>query len=239
MVTAQTTPNASAPSRNGRGQPAAPSAAQLVMLTDPRSPAAEAYRTLRINVQFANVDHDTRLVAVTSAGAGEGKSTTVANLAIAIAEGGDRVIVVDADLRRPSLHQAFGLPNREGLSSAMLADDGRLALQDTQVAGLRLLTSGPLPPNPLELLGSKRLDRVLDALRREADVVLFDTPPAAGLADAPILASRVDGVILVVGAGRTRRDLAKQSKEHLERVNARILGVVLTGVRPDNAIYGY
>jgi non-specific protein-tyrosine kinase len=208
-------------------------------LTDPRSAAAEAYRTLRTNIQFASLDREIRTVAITSAGAGDGKSTTLANLAIAMAEGGHRVICVDADLRRPGLHTLFGLSNREGLTTAVLGDDTWLPLQDTPVPGLRLLASGPLPPNPAELVGSRRLDRVLRLLREAADYVLFDTPPAAALSDAATLAARVDGVILVIGAGRTKRDLARRAKEQLERVKAHILGVVLAGVRADTSLYAY
>jgi capsular exopolysaccharide synthesis family protein len=226
-------------SPNGRSAAPALGAAQLVLLTDPRSAAAEAYRTLRTNIQFASLDREVRTIAITSPGAGDGKSTTLANLAIAMAEGGHRVIVVDADLRRPGLHTLFGLANREGLTTAVLSDDTRLPLQDTPVPGLRLLTSGPLPPNPAELVGSRRLDRVLSLLRDVADYVLFDTPPAAALSDAATLAARVDGVILVIGAGRTKRDLARRAKEQLERVKAHILGVVLAGVRTDTSLYAY
>jgi capsular exopolysaccharide synthesis family protein len=226
-------------SRNGRSAAPAVDAAQLVMLVDPRSAAAEAYRTLRTNIQFSSLDREVRSIAITSAGAGDGKSTTLANLAIAIAEGGHRVIAVDADLRRPGLHALFGLDNREGLTTAVLDDHTRLPLQDTPVPGLRLLASGPLPPNPAELVGSRRLDRVLRQLREAADYVLLDTPPAAALSDAPTLAARVDGVVLVIGAGRTKRELARRAKEQLERVQAHILGVVLAGVRLDTALYGY
>jgi non-specific protein-tyrosine kinase len=209
------------------------------MLADPRSGAAEAFRTLRTNVQFSSLDRPARAIAITSSAAGEGKSTTLANLAIAMAEAGQRVIAVDCDLRRPQLHSLFGLPNREGLTTAILDEKGGLPLQQTGVPNLFLLSSGPLPPNPAELVGSQKLDVMLDQLREHADYVLFDTPPAAALSDAATLAARVDGVILVVGAGKTRRDLARRAKEQLDRVNARILGVVLTGVRDAEALYTY
>jgi capsular exopolysaccharide synthesis family protein len=225
-------------SRNGRTSPST-APAPLVMLSDPHAPAAEAYRSLATNLQFSSLDQPVRTVVVTSAAPGEGKSTTVANLAIALAEGGRRVIVVDADLRRPGLHALFGASNREGLTSALIGDQPQLPLQDTAVPGVRILASGPLPPNPLEVLGSRRLDQVLALARSQADFVLVDTAPAAALADAWVLAPRLDGVLLVVSAGRTRRDLARRAKEQLERVNARILGVVLTGVRVDDRLYAY
>ena len=209
------------------------------MLSDPRSPVAEAFRTLRTNVEFSGVDRRLQTIVVTSPSAGEGKSTTVANLAVAMAEGGKRVVAVDADLRRPGLHDLFGVSNREGVSSAVIGDVAVLPLQETSVPGLRLLASGPTPPNPAELLGSQRFQALVDRLRAEADYVIFDTPPAAALSDAATLAARADGVILVVGAGRTKRDVAQRAKEQLERVNAHILGVVLSGVRADASLYAY
>ncbi len=227
-----------APSRNGR-TPGDGSPSQLVMLTAPHSAAAEAYRSLSVNLQFAGEERPVRLVGITSAGPNEGKTTAVANLAIALAEGGRRVIAVDADLRRPTLHTLFGLPNREGLTNAVLSDESALPLQETLVPGLRVLASGPTPANPTEVLASPRLDRVLSRLVDEADFVVLDTAPAAALADTPVLAPRLDGTVLVVGAGRTRRDRARQAKEQLERVHARILGVVLTGVRADTRLYAY
>lgn len=227
------------PSRNGHVGATEKSAPHLVMLVQPQSPAAEAYRTLRVNIQFSSVDQRVQMLAVTSAQAGEGKTTTVANLAIAMAEAGAHVIAVDADLRRPALHTAFGLDNDAGLTTAVFSDGEELPLHDTPVPGLRVLTSGPLPPNPGELVSSKRMERILAGLRTQADVIVLDTPPAAALSDAATLATRSDGVILVVGAGRTRRDHARRAKEQLERVHARILGVVLTGVRADESLYTY
>jgi non-specific protein-tyrosine kinase len=135
---------------------------------------------------------------------------------------------VDADLRQPTLHSLFGLSNQAGLTDAV-AGSGPPPLQDTGVPGLRLLASGPLPPSPVEVLASRGLDRVLGwLLDNEAELVLFDTAPAVALADAAVLSPRLDGVLLVVRAGRTKRDLARQAREQLERVNARLLGVVLT-----------
>lgn len=209
------------------------------MLTEPQSPAAEAYRTLAVNLQFTGVEDAVRTIIVTSPGPREGKTLLVANLAIALAEAEHRVIAVDADLRRPGLHQLFGLDNHAGLSTAVLDDGQSLPLQETPVPGLRLLAAGPPPPNPTELLASRRMGTVLAALSEAADFVLLDSAPVAVLADTAVLAPRTDGAILVVGAGRTRRDLARQAKEHLERVRARILGVVLTGAPADPKLYAY
>ena len=224
-------------SRNGRG--AAPtSAAGLVMLAEPRSAAAEAYRSFGATLQFTNPDRRLQTIGVTSAAPGEGKSTTVANLAIALAETGRRVIMVDADLRRPGLHTLFGLSNREGLTNLLLSEQlTQFPLQETCAPGVRLLASGPVPANPLEALASRRFDQVLAVARAQADFVVVDTPPAGALADATVLAPRLDAMLLVVSAGRTRRDLARRAKEQLTRVHANVLGVVLVNVRGDEGVY--
>jgi capsular exopolysaccharide synthesis family protein len=214
--------------------------AGLVALRDPRSPVAEAYRALRTNIQFSSLDTPLRTLLVTSAGPDEGKSTTLANLAIVIAEGGTRVLAVDCDLRRASLHTLFDLDNSRGLTSLFLNDAGEtLPLQDTAVPNLQVLTSGPLPPNPSELLGSRQMTRVLETLRDAAELVLFDAPPVVAVTDAALLAPRVDGVLLVVDAGATRRDTARRARAQLEKVNARLLGVVLNNVPLDSQMFGY
>jgi non-specific protein-tyrosine kinase len=226
-------------SRNGQSLAPVPPSDALIMLGDPHSPAAEAYRSLAANLQFAYADRQLQTIGVTSAAAGEGKSTTVANLAIALAQTGRRVIVVDADLRRPGQHTLFGLDREEGLANVLLGDNAQLPLRDTPAAGVRLLTSGPIPANPLEVLGSRRFDQVLALTRAQADFVLVDTPPAGALADAAVLAPRLEGMLLVVSAGRTKRDMARRAREQLDRVNANLLGVVLTDVRGDEKLYRY
>ncbi len=226
-------------SRNGQSLAPIARGGALTMLADPRSPAAEAYRSLAANLQFSYADRQLQTVGITSAAAGEGKSTTVANLAIALAEGGRRVIVIDADLRRPSLHTLFGVDRQEGLSNLWLVEQAQLPLLDTAAPGVRLLAAGGAPSNPLEVLASRRFDQVLALARAEADFVLVDTAPAGVLADAAVLAPRLDGMLLVVSAGRTKRDLARRAREQLERVNANLLGVVLTDVRGDDKLYRY
>jgi non-specific protein-tyrosine kinase len=216
----------------------------LVLISDPQSQAAEAYRALRVNIQFASPDHPLRTILATSAGPDDGKSTTLANLAAALAETGAPTLLVDADLRRPSLHTIFGLPNDSGLTSLMLAGAAAptaeaLPIQQTSVPNLRLLPSGPLPPNPAELLASRRMADLLALLAEQATYVLFDTPPVLAVADATVLASRVDGVLLVVRAGKTRRDLALKARKTLEQVKANLIGAVLTDAPMDNAAYGY
>ena len=203
---------------------------QLITLRDPRSQAAEAYRTLRTNIQFSSLDKPLHTLLITSTAPDEGKSTTAANLAVAIAQSEQRVILVDCDLRRPSLHQLFGVANETGLTSTILAaEDAPLPLQTTEVPGLSLLTSGPLPPRPADILGSRRMEQTIARLRSEADIILFDTPPVVAVTDAAVLATRVDGVLLVLQAHKTSRDRARQAKQILEKVKANIIGVVLNG----------
>ena len=216
-----------------------PAASRLVALCDPRSPAAEAYRTLRTNIQFSSLDKPLRTLLVTSTAPGEGKSTAIANLAVTMAQAEKRVILVDCDLRRPALHTLFGVPNDEGLTSLMHQEGGNLPLQPTGVPGLQLLTSGPLPPRPADILGSCRLEAVIATLAEHADMVLFVTPPVTAVTDAAVLATRVDGVLLVFRSGSTKPGRAREAHELLEKVNAHILGVVLTDVWDEHDRYRY
>ena len=216
----------------------------LVTLTAPSSPASEAYRTLRTNIHFSSLDTPLRAILITSTDPGEGKSTTLANLAVTMAQAGNRVLAVDCDLRRPNLHRLFGLDNAAGLTTMILQAQGGVAgevspIRATSVPGLSVLTSGPLPPNPSELLSSRRLSELLTQLRGEADILLLDAPPIMAVADAAILASRVDGVLLVVQAGKTKRDLARRAQAALQKANANLLGVVLTNVKMDSSIFSY
>jgi non-specific protein-tyrosine kinase len=206
----------------------------LVTLEFGHSPATEAYRVLRTNVQFSTLADPAPHVLVTSATPQEGKSTTAANLAITMAFAGKRVILVDADLRRPSLHRTFDVSNQIGLTSLLL--DPSLAaeavLQATPALGLRLLPSGPLPPNPADLLGSELMKGRLEEIKRSADVVIFDSPPVLAMADAAIIGSLCSGVILVVDAGCTRSQVVRRAKEALDQLNVKILGVVLNKLAP-------
>lgn len=211
----------------------------IITLLDSRSPQAEAFRSLRTNLEFSSLDHPLRTLLITSAEPDEGKSTILANLGVTYAQTNKRVILVDADLRRPRLHQFFDVSNNVGLSSAILKPDESLLLQETEVAGLRILTSGPLPPNPADLLASRHMDALLQQLRDEADIVLLDAPPVIAVTDAAILATKVDGVLLVTSAGHTKREHAQRAKELLTKVNARIVGAVLNNAVLDTSIYRY
>jgi len=201
----------------------------LAALLYPRSPAAEGYRTLRTNVEFAWVDHPVRTLLVTSSIPGEGKTTTAANLAVVFAQAGRRTLLVDADLRKPGVHQIFDLPNAQGLTSLLRSDEVGVAAvsQTTEQENLTVITTGPLPPNPAELLGSKRMRVILDRLSAVAELVIVDSPPLRAVTDAAILASITDGTIFVIDAGRTRRGAAASGREALAKVGARVLGVTL------------
>lgn len=213
----------------------------LVTLTEPRSPIAEAYRSLRTNLAFARPDAALKTLLVTSPAPDADKSTVLANLAVVTAQAGRRVIVVDCDLRRPAQHRLFDLANTRGVTTVLL-DDAALAdlpVQPTAIAGLEILTSGPVPPNPAELLGSRRMGTLIERLAERADLVLFDVPPVVAVTDAAVLAPLVDGVLLVLASGRSRRDHTARARELLDTVGATVIGVVLTGVEPDAAGYGY
>jgi non-specific protein-tyrosine kinase len=214
---------------------------ELITVSDPRSPISEAYRALRTNLDFASLDQALKTLAVTSAGVGEGKSTTLANLAVVSAQAGRTVLLVDADLRRPILHHLFGLENQVGLTTVMM-DDAALTsppFQATEIEGLSVLTSGPLPPNPADLMGSHRMEEVIATLTGSADQVFFDTPPVVAVTDAAVLATKVDGVLLVVSAGKTRRERARAAVQRLEQINARLVGTVLTNVEMGGGFQGY
>jgi capsular exopolysaccharide synthesis family protein len=210
----------------------------LITLADPRSPAAEAYRTLRTNLMFSGLDRALRTLVVTSPTPGVGKSITVANLAVTMAQSGKSTLLVDCDLRRPRQHEIWGVDNALGLTSMVLGEV-EPPLVDVGVPNLWLLPSGPLPPNPADLLGSARMDEVISTLGEGADMLLFDTPPVIAVTDTALLATRLDGVLLVVRAGSTRRDHAQRAKELLERVNIRVVGAVITNAEVDTRLGGY
>ena len=214
----------------------------LIAQHDPRSAAAEAYRTLRTNIRFAGLDSPCRTVVVTSASPGEGKTTTVANFGIAAAQASARVCLVDSDMRRPSLHHLFGLPNTRGLTTALLEGQTFAALsQATRIPNVSLLTSGPLPPNPAELVASQRMHECLEAAMQDFDLVLLDSPPVASVSDALTLSAQCEGVMLVVRAGQVPQAVIRRTVEHIEAVRGRILGVVLSSVNMsrDGEYYDY
>ncbi|HVE95126.1 MAG TPA: polysaccharide biosynthesis tyrosine autokinase [Acidimicrobiales bacterium] len=215
---------------------------RLVTIEDPGDPVSEAYRALRTSVQFIGVRQELRTIQVSSPVASEGKTTTLANLAVTLALSGRRVAIVDCDLRRPRLHEFFGLGNDTGFTSVLLGDQPlAAALRRVSLPGgaaLDLLPSGPLPPNPAELLGTSRVAELIAALRTENDYVLIDAPPVLPVTDAVVLSTRVDGLLLVATAGVTSRRHFSRALSTLQAADAPLLGIVVNGA-PNESGYGY
>lgn len=213
----------------------------LVTASHPRAPTAEAFRTLRTNIQYASVDRPLRQIVVTSASPEDGKSTVASNLAVAIAQNNRRVTLVEGDLRHPVVHRRMGVSNDLGLAGLFVGPTTNLnsVLQPSYVPGLSVLASGGTPPNPSELLDSERARQIIEAISSQADIVIIDAPPVMAVADAVILSSHADGVLLVVRVGKTRIAACKQAVEQLRRVGANVIGVVLTSIDVRSARYGY
>jgi capsular exopolysaccharide synthesis family protein len=214
----------------------------LITDADLKSPASEAYRTLRTNIEFARLDRPCRSIVITSASVGEGKTTTVANFGVVAAQAGSRVCLIDSDLRRPALHRLFGLGNSRGLSTALVEGlPFAEVAQPTRIPNLSILPSGPLPPNPAELVGSKRMRELLEAASSDFDLLLCDSPPVISVSDGIALAAQCDGVVLVIRAGKIPHDVVRRTAEQIEAVKGRILGVLLNSVdlRRDGYYYDY
>jgi len=212
----------------------------LITKTNPKSPISEQYRTIRTNIQFSVVDRPLRSLMVTSSAPAEGKSTTVANLAVVFAQQGKKVLLIDADLRKPTVHYTFRKDNHVGVTN-VLAKQASLqtAVKETDVENLFVLTSGPIPPNPAELLGSAAMEDLLAEAYEQFDIVLFDTPPVLAVTDAQILANQCDGVILVVHSGKTEIEAAQKAKELLLAAKGKLLGVVLNQKKQKESSYYY
>jgi polysaccharide biosynthesis transport protein len=211
----------------------------VVSLTETASPAAESYRALRTSVQFLGVERPLRVIQVTSASKAEGKSTTVANLAVALARAGQRVTIVDCDLRRPRIHQFFGMANDIGLTSVLIGEAtiGSAVQAVPDVPNLYLLPSGPRPPNPSELLAGQHVAEILGSLE-EGSLVIIDCPPVLPVTDAVVLSGKVHGTLLVATAGETRQKELRRTREVLDQVGAPLIGLLLNGVNADDS-YGY
>ena len=212
----------------------------LVTQNDPKNPAAEAYRVIRTSVQFAQAGKELQTIALTSCTPNEGKSTTIANLAVVLTQAGKSVLIMDCDMRNPTVHKNFNLSNKVGLSNCIsmgtaVAD----AVQETGIEGLDALTAGVIPPNPSELLGSERMKNILQRAKEEYDYVLIDTPPVLPVTDSLVLGRMVDGLILVIDSGEIKVEMAREVKNQLVHAGANILGVVLNKVRSEHHGYGY
>lgn len=212
----------------------------LIAHNDLKNPATEAYRVIRTSIQFAQAGKELKTLAVTSCTPNEGKSITVANLAVVLTQAGKSVLLLDCDMRNPTVHKNFNLSNKVGLSSCIsmgtaLSD----AVQKTSIEGLYALTGGVIPPNPSELLGSEQMKNVLQRAKEQYDYVLIDTPPVMPVTDALIVSRFVDGMILVIASAEVKVEMARDVKNQLVNAGANILGVVLNKVRSEHYGYGY
>ncbi|AZU64494.1 CpsD/CapB family tyrosine-protein kinase [Neobacillus mesonae] len=213
---------------------------KLITAIAPKSPISEQYRTVRTNIQFSSIDNEIRTIMVTSSGPAEGKSTTVANLAVTFAQLGKKVLLVDADLRKPTVHHTFATENLFGFTTVLTK---QRSLEKTVVAtsesDLYILPSGPIPPNPAELLSSKSMEQFIEDAKELFDYVLFDTPPLLAVADPQIIANKCDGTILVVFSEKTEIESAKKGKELLQNAQSKLLGVVLNAKEAQKGDYYY
>lgn len=208
----------------------------LVSVTDPSSVVAEQFRTIRTNIQFSAVDKKIQSLVVTSAEPSEGKSTVSSNLAVVWAKQNEKVLLIDADLRWPTAHRTFNLLNAAGLSS-YLSNNAvyEEIIQETEVPNLSVISSGPVPPNPAELLNSRHINTLIERLEDEYDIIIFDVPPINTVTDAQLLANKADGVILVVPQGIAEKGSVTHAVEQLNKVHAKVLGTVMNRFKADKA----
>ncbi len=212
----------------------------LITKLNPKSPISEQFRTVRTNLQFAAVDEELRSMLVTSSSPSEGKSMTTANLAVVNAQQGKKVLLIDADMRKPTVHYTFRLDNLRGLSNVLVGDSTlEEAVERSDVDNLDILSCGPIPPNPSELLASKRMEEILKLAKQLYDFVIFDTPPALAVTDAKILANIVDGSLLVYRSGTTEYEEAERAAEVMKDSKARLLGAILNDRSKSNSNYYY
>jgi len=210
----------------------------LITQQDPKSHISEQYRTIRTNIQFASVDKELTTIVVTSSGPAEGKSTTVANLAVVFAQQGKQVLLIDSDLRKPTVHYTFNVSNTKGLTNVLTKQSALgEVVQPSMQENLSLLTSGPIPPNPAELLSSKAMEELIKEASATYDMVLFDSPPLLAVTDGQILASKCDGTLLIVSSGKTEIEQAIKAKDLLNSVNSQLLGVILNNKKLKNPHY--
>ncbi len=214
---------------------------KIKSFVEPNSPITEAYRNIRTNLEFSNVDKNIKVIEITSSIQNEGKTTACANLGVCFAKlENKKVLILDADLRNPSVHRKFEVSNTMGLTDILTGNKGLdICIQQTKIDGLHILTTGKIPPNPSEMLDSRSMRELVNSLREYYDYILIDTPPVGIVTDASIVSTYSDGVVMVVAAKEVDIDMAKMAKERLDKVNANILGAILNKYTNDNGGYGY
>ena len=214
---------------------------KIISYTNPKSPIAEAYRSIRTNIEFSNIDKNIKIITITSTQPNEGKSTVISNLAATFANlENKRVLIIDGDLRNPSIHKMFGVSNLNGITDILLGEkDVDKCLEKTKIKGLDILKVGKVPPNPSEMLQSNKMINFIEVIKEYYDYVFIDAPPVGVVSDASIISQYSDGIILLIGSNETDIDAAKISKERLENVGANILGVVLNKFESEGSAYGY
>lgn len=218
--------------------------AMLIAEAHPKSPISEQFRTIRTNIEFMAIDHDIKTLALTSADVSEGKSTVTDNLAIVWAQSGKRVLLIDADLRRSTLHRTFNVSNQFGLTTVLTSRnhtiDMNKIIKPSGIQNLDILTSGPIPPNPAELLNSERMSEFIKAMRSNYDTIILDVPPILEVTDTQILSRYLDAVVLVVKQGHTQKLAAKRSVELMNLAHANLIGYIMNDIKSENdAGYGY
>lgn len=216
---------------NRRSKPKNRGIIPLIAHHNPREVISEQYRLIRTNILFSSVDEEVKSIMITSPEPADGKSTTALNLSIVLAQQGKKVLLVDADLRKPSIHYSFQVSNITGLTNVLTKEtDLEGAISTTYIPDLEILTCGDIPPNPSELLNSKAMEKLMKKLEEMYDYVVYDSPPVLAVTDAQIIANRCNGVVLVIASGKTHKERALRAKELLEKAKSKILGVVINGV---------
>ena len=215
-------------------------ARQLITVSNPKSVVSEQFKTIRTNINFSMPDKDLKTIVLTSSTPGEGKSTNSSNIAVVFAQSGKRVLLVDSDMRKPTTHHTFGLRNVSGLSTVLIRQNTvEEVIHNTEIEGLSVITSGPIPPNPAELLASKTMDQFIENVKSNFDIIVFDAPPVLSVTDAQILSNKCEGTLLIINSGDAEKENVIKAKEMLLTSKANVIGAILNNYKIDKDHYYY